>query len=346
MGRGKTKGGMDGETFVRSVKNGPLRAVYAFVGENSYMAHKCSEALRDRFVSEGAGSAVKVFVGDEPAEVIFDELRTADLFVSKRLVIVLRGEVFIRANMDALVFYLEHPSAGSVLAVVCEKLDARTRLAKLIGSVGQMVRCKKLYPDQVVGWVRARFREAGKTSDAGVAEMLVEELGEDLFALESEVRKLSDYVGQRKRIELKDVRSLVGHDHHWEVFALTDAVGRGDTKRALGVLVDLMSEGEAPERLVAQLAWQLRRLWTARRLLDEGRSDAEVGREVRVHPRFLRGFMAQTARFSQAGLARLYRALAETDLALKTGRLDRSLAVERFVVEACRPETEAVAGRG
>ncbi len=333
----KRKPGINDQTFIRSVGSGKgqLAPVYAFVGENTYMAHKCSEALRERFSREGAGDAVNIFVGDESPEVIFDQLRTADLFASKRLVIVLQGDAFLKTNAEAVEYYLEHPSVGCVLALTCLKLDARTRLTKRVIASGSLVNCVKLYSDKVVGWVHDRFRERDRSCGAGVAETLVEEVGQDLFALETEVEKLCAYAALRRQIELKDVRALVGHDRRLEVFALTDAVGRRDPRRALGILADLTDAGEAPERLVAQLAWQLRRLWTAKRLTDEGMTTQQVGRELRVHPRFLTGFVEQVRCFSQQELSGLYRGLARADLALKTGRLDRRLAVERFVVQAC-----------
>jgi DNA polymerase-3 subunit delta len=311
------------ESFMRDVLKAPLRPVYAFVGENAYFAHQGTEALRARFLRDGAADAIDIFVGDEPAEVIFDHLRTADLFVSSRLVIILRGDIFLKPNADALAFYLEHPTAGSVLALVCATLDARTRLAKRIGSVGLQVACPKLYPERLVPWVRDRFRERGKPCLSAVAEALVDELGDDLFALTAEIEKLCTYVADRPCVELDDIRALVGHDHHCDVFALTDAVGRRDSARALGILADLVGAGEAPEMLVGQLGWQLRRLWAAKRLVGAGASQETVGRDLRVGPHFLSGFMDQVAHFSQLELARVFRQLVLTDLALT------------FVVQAC-----------
>ena len=338
----KKPAGTDFDSFMRTLQKGPLLPVYAFVGENAYTAHQGTEALRALFVRQGAGDAVNIFLGDEPAEVIFDHLRTADLFVSKRLVIILRGDLFIKQSAEALEYYLEHPTAGSVLALVCSKLDARTKLSKRIGSLGQEVDCPKLYPDRLVPWVRARFSERGKTCLPAVAEALVDELGEDLFALATEVEKLCTYAKDRFRIELDDIRALVGHDRHWEVFALTDAVGRRDPTRALAILTDLIDAGEAPEMLVGQLGWQFRRLWTAKRLVEAGASTEQVGRDLHVHPRFLAGFIEQVGRFSQQELAQLYRQLVRTDLALKTGRLDRNLAIETFVIQACSQEILSV----
>lgn len=333
----KRKPGISDQAFIRSVgsEKGQLAPVYAFVGENAYMARKCSEALRERFSREGAGDAINIFVGDESPEIIFDQLRTADLFASKRLVVMLQGDTFLKTNIEAVSYYLERPSAGCVLALTCLKLDARTRLAKRVIALGSLVNCQKLYPDKVVGWVHDRFRDRDRSCAAGVAETLVEEIGQDLFALEAEVEKLCAYATGRRKIELKDVRALVGHDRRLEVFALTDAVGRRDPGRALGILADLTDAGEAPERLIAQLAWQFRRLWTAKRLMDNGLTPADVGRELRIYSRFLGGLIEQVRCFSQQELSRLYRLLAQTDLALKTGRLDRKIAVEQFVVQAC-----------
>lgn len=336
----KRGSGANYDAFMASLTRGGLSPVYAFVGENAYQAHQGLEELRRRFPPE----SVDTFVGDEPAESIFDQLRTVDLFVARRLVIVLRGDVFLRTNSDGVLFYLEHPSAGSVLALVAEKFDARTRLAKQIIAAGQLVDCPKLYSDRIPDWVKGRFRLRGKTCGAGVAEMLVEELGEDLFALESEIEKLCTYTDQRKQVELADIKALVGHDRRWEVFALTDAVGHRDGGRAVAILVDMLEEGEAPERIVAQLAWQLRRLLSARRLVEAGREE-EIARELRVHPRFLQGFLEQVRQFDTNELVRLYHRLGQTDLALKTGRFDRNLALERFVVQACLgKQADAVAG--
>ena len=193
---------------------------------------------------------------------------------------------------------------------------------------------RRLRDDEVAG-LALDDELVAREHQRSVAEALVDELGDDLFALAAEIEKLCTYVADRPCVELGDVRALVGHDHHCDVFALTDAVGRRDSARALGILADLVGAGEAPEMLVGQLGWQLRRLWTAKRLVQNDATPETVGRDLRIHPHFLDGFMDQVAHFSQLELARIFRQLVLTDLALKTGKLDRSLAMETFVVQAC-----------
>jgi len=58
--------------------------------------------------------------------------------------------------------------------------------------------------------------------------LLVDEVGNSLFALAGEIDKLVTYAGDRKTIEPADVAQLTGHTRNWVVWSLTDALACRD----------------------------------------------------------------------------------------------------------------------
>jgi DNA polymerase-3 subunit delta len=103
------------------------------------------------------------------------------------------------------------------------------------------------------------------------------------------------------------------------VFDLTLAIAEADRARALRILGRNLEAGEAPLRILGSLIWQYRRIWKARDLVEEGRSDAELARALAISPYRLRDLLAQARRFSTAHLRHAFDLLLKADSDLKGG---------------------------
>ena len=93
--------------------------------------------------------------------------------------------------------------------------------------------------------------EHNKQLGRDAASLMVELAGSELGLLSQEVEKLVAYVGDRTKIEIDDVESLV------EVLAettwvLVNAVRDGDLPNALVNLDKLLNSGEMPERILGE----------------------------------------------------------------------------------------------
>ena len=168
------------------------------------------------------------------------------------------------------------------------------------------------------------------------ASVLIDEVGNNLFALTSEIDKLATYAGDAKEIEAEDVARLTGHLRSWAVWALTDALGRKDAAEALRILASLMEDDPRGVGVVGILNWQVSRLSQGKYLTEAGAGRGDLMSKLGVPPKYIQALEEQIAKFTTRDLARLSKMLLDADIALKSSAGAPQTVLEKFLVEACR----------
>ncbi|MFL5301317.1 MAG: DNA polymerase III subunit delta [Anaeromyxobacteraceae bacterium] len=242
---------------------------------------------------------------------------------------------------------------GHVLVIAAGKVDGRLPLAKKLAAAGRRV---SIGIEKDGPWDRERLvlrpileallAGTGKSVDAAAEARLGELVGEDARTLASEVAKLAAYVGDRKKIGVADVEALVTRVAEDPFFALGNAVEERDLARALGVVDRALADGAHPLMLLGMLAGSVRRLVVererARRVVGDRRLASAREWEERVFPHvpdeeskgkkpygFWMKYQA-SQRYERAALLRALCALAEADVAMKSG-LDERPLLERVL---------------
>jgi DNA polymerase-3 subunit delta len=315
-------------------------AIVAISGADEFLKGEAVAEARDAALGGEAAAAGVVECDGRTAQLadVLDTLRTRPLFAERSVVIVHNADPFVSRHRAALESYAASPADCGVLILVLTSLPSNTRLAKAVRKVGRVVHCKAVKYGAVTRWIidyaRRRF---GKRVDWPTAELLRDTVGDETGRLAQELEKLSIFVGKDRPIAREDIEALSPLSSVSAAFELTDAIGRKDAAAAL-TATESMFEADrgAAYRLVGYLAKHVRRLWEARRLYDEGQSPAEICRTVGVSY-FADRFVNQVRSFQTPRLAEGFGELQRVDLAIKTGAADPRDAVERFVLQMCRP---------
>lgn len=192
----------------------------------------------------------------------------------------------------------------------------------------------RLRPDHVPPWIRERARTQGSRMSTEAARLLAEMVGTDLRLIDSEIAKLGSYVDRDGTVGVDEVRTLV-HGAAPDIFTWHDAVAEQRAGTALAATQALLDTGSEPAELFAQLAALVRRLLIVKELMAEDRSIAREGPPFGLSSSSFAQdkLRRQAARLSTVQLDRAYELLHETDLAIKTGRLDAELALELAVAQ-------------
>ncbi len=194
-------------------------------------------------------------------------------------------------------------------------------------------RVARLLPDAVPAWIRARAEIAGgRLEPAAVAE-LASAVGPDTGRIEQELAKLAAYAAGAP-VSAETVRELVPGAIETEVFDLTRAVVRRDTRAAVGTLERLLDDGQAAQQILALLVWQFRVLLFASAMKSD--ADAErMARAIRSSAGAIGRWRAEARRVSRADITRAYESLYATDLAIKQGRTEPEDALMLCVLDLC-----------
>jgi DNA polymerase-3 subunit delta len=161
------------------------------------------------------------------------------------------------------------------LLITAVQVDRRTKLFKRFEELGatsflgfERDRYGKVDRDSLLHFISQRLRQGGKNIDPGARDMLVVRVSDDMRLLQQELDKLLLYVADRPGIQAQDVEAVVtDHGEGW-IFDLTRAIGDRDALGALGQLSRLMNQGEHPLKILGTIAGEVRRLISARQLLD------------------------------------------------------------------------------
>ena len=186
------KEGVTYEEIVRSVRAGQFAPVYYLMGEEDYYIDKVSEFIVDAALKEEEKDFnLTVCYG---TDVTVDEvINAAKRFpmMSERQVVLVREAQNLQGK-ERLSFYLEHPQPSTIL-VLCHKhgvLDRRKKLAADIQKVGVLFESKKMYENQLPGFVTSYLRRKGVAMEQQAVMMVCESVGSDLSRLSGELDKL------------------------------------------------------------------------------------------------------------------------------------------------------------
>ena len=183
-------------------------------------------------------------------------------------------------------------------------------------------------------WVRTQFQRHDVSVDAPTCQRLVELVGDDAVALESEVTKLATWAG-KDAIDVHDVERLVARSSEASAFALTDSWGARNRGAALAAAFSSIEEsGEEPFLQALRVAGQATKVRGARRILDAGGTTRDIAQELGLKDYPARKAAQFAENYTGDELEQATIRLARLDFDLKGGTpLAGALQLERALLE-------------
>jgi DNA polymerase-3 subunit delta len=139
-----------------------------------------------------------------------------------------------------------------------------------------------------------------------------------------------------KPITTSDVELLVKAKLNTNIFAMIDALGQKNAKKATKLMDDLLTSGESEGYLLSMISYQFRNLLAIKDLTKKGLNKFQITKQTRIHPYVVSKTIPQCKNFTIKGLENIYQKLLQTDINIKTGKLEPRLALDLLVVELCK----------
>jgi DNA polymerase-3 subunit delta len=216
------------------------------------------------------------------------------------------------------------------------------------------------WANQAEGWARKAIRTRDKEiSEEALAE-LISRVGPNARQLDSEVEKLSLYVGDRKEIEMEDVSAICTRNKMARAFALGDALGDRDLPRLLRRLDEELWEVKFDSQkseigLLYGLIAKVRAMLLLKEMMREGwikaegdynRFKAQLERvpadklpadrrfnPLSLNPYVLYKALPQVKQYSHTELVRAMDLLLQCNQRLVTTGLDESVVLQQVLVQ-------------
>ncbi len=238
----------------------------------------------------------------------------------------------INHDLDYLSNYLNDTSHDNIviLTVITDKLDERKKIVKLIKQTSKVINKSFIEDKNLPNFVIEEFKLEGYTIDFKTANYFVNYVGKNVDILISEIEKMIVYKENDKLVTIKDINDISCKGFKDNVFDLTDGIMKRDYKKIYECYKDLIILGEEPIKIIALLANQFLLTYQVKLLNSNGKSSKEIADVLKVHP--YRVKLTLETDYLIYELESILKKLHELDYDIKSGKLDKKVGLENFLL--------------
>src|SRR5580692_10527497 len=331
------------ERFVSELESRKLRAAYIFVGDEAFFRQRFRDAILEHLVPADLRdfSFFEFDLAENDLAEVLDRARTPSLMAPFQVFFV-RGvkNLFGRGSNEdklaAIEDYCKNPNPDALIVFVADhisipadvrprEMQDKERYQRIRESMGQycgIVELARVEEGEAVRWISDYCASRDVKMDADGARELVDAL-----------------VGEKKRITLGDVETMVLAAKQRSLYELTDAISAKERVRALEILDAILLSGEGEEAAIGHiymLAKTFRQMLVIleRNVRDQRMLWAALWQGFRVPPFAADDIIKQARRYkSRRELTRAIRLVAKADLALRSNPVSKRMVLERLVMD-------------
>lgn len=311
--------------LIQAISVGSVGKLYIFYGEEDYLRDYCLGEMKKALVEPGMEEFN--FRRLQGKSLSLRELSAAvDTFPvgeGRTLVTVTDYDIFSTGGeKEELAALLSDLPDSCCLVFVYDTLeykpDARTKLFRAIREKGETIQFPRQDQNDLVSWIRRRFRALDKEIDNTRAEYLIFLCGGLMTGLVSEIEKIGAY-SKAKTVTKADIDAVASPVLDAVVFQMTDALAEKKFDKAAGILATLLKMQEPPIRLLAAVGRQMRQLYSARLALDAGKDAAQIMKLWGMRSSYPAQLLLRSAdNFSAEWCRRALRLCCQADLEMKS----------------------------
>lgn len=234
--------------------------------------------------------------------------------------------------LDVLTDIPEYCTVVFLYETVEFKPDKRQKKLWEVVSKGQIVEFTKQNQRDLVSWITRHFASMGKKISPELCVYLIELTDGTMTSLGTEIKKIASFSGA-EHICREDIDSVTEPVLDAVVFRMTDMLGARDYPQALQMLQELLKMQNEPIAILGAIGSYLRRLATARTLMDHGRGVGELMKLYGLSDFAAKKVMSTASRFSQTFYNKAMELVLETDHNMKTSHDDSERLIELLVLQ-------------
>ena len=348
------------EKFVSELKAHKLKPAYVLVGDEAFFRKKCRDAVLKQLVPSDMRefSLYEMDLAESELAEVLDRARTPSLMAPFQVFFVrgvkqLYGRGSHETEFKAIEEYCGNPNPDALIVFIADHisipadlrrmdLEDKNRYERIRETLGQycgIVELARVEESEAMRWVVDAGAGQGVKVENDAARELVDALGGNMMMIANELEKLTLYIGEKKRITVGDVETMVLAAKQRSLYELTDAISAKDRVRALGVLEAMLASGEGDEAAIGHLYMLAK---TFRQMLVISEKNVRDSRALwqvlwqgfRVPPFAADDLIRQARRFkSRRELTRGLRLIARADLALRSNPPSKRFILEKLVLD-------------
>lgn len=308
------------DQLIGDLKNKIYKPVYFLWGDEPYYTDLASSYIADNVLTEAEQSfnQTVLYGKDSEAAQVSDLARRFPMMASHQVVILKEAQEM--KSFGELIHYVEQPQPSTLLVInyKYKKPDKRQKIFKLLEKKAVWVESKKLYDNQVAGWITSHAKKQNQRLDPKAALLLAEFLGSDLSKIANEIEKLG--VAMEKSGEMitpELVEKHIGFSKDFNLFELQDALGKKDVVKA-NRIVNYFGENERKYPIVLTIV-SLYYFFSKLLLLhySKDKSQQNLASVLKVNPFFVKDYLSAAKRYPAGKIVEIISMLRLYDMRSK-----------------------------
>lgn len=303
------------------------KMVYLLYGNIKYLINKEINKLKKSDLD------ISNYILNDGINNILEDANSLSMFGNKKLIIVNDSFVFTSINKQEieekkLLDYINNPNENTILVftVNYEKLDERKKIVKEFKK-----KC-----------VIKEFNEV-KDSDIydifndykisrNLINLIKDRIGNNLDLIQIEKEKLEIFNDNPDEITKDDIISLTNKNIDDNIFSLIESIVSKDKDKSMEIYDDMIINGEEPIKIIVMLANQFRIIYQCKELIKRNLNNNEIASILNIHPYRVKLALEKGIRYKNDILLKYLYDLANIDINVKSGKVDKFLALELFIL--------------
>lgn len=332
------------QTDLQKIRKEKLAPCYLVLGTEKFLQDQVRTEILKKIKIDGEDDLNFLSFDMENSSIdeVIAEAETLPFFGDQRLVFVenpyfLTGEKGtngIDQNTDLLVNYLKEPLETTVLVIFApyEKLDERKKVTKQLKKTAITIDVKQLDEKAVRQYLLNTLENSEIKMDRQAIDLFLRLTDLDLSKMMRELQKILLYGQEQEVITVKEIEQLVPKTLEHNLFDMTQYILSGRTEQALRLFQDLVTQGEETIKINAILLSQIRLFLQTKFLVKIGYQQANIAETLKIHPYRVKLAMQEVRKFDEQTLRRLFDELVEMDYEIKSGKIEKELSFQLFVL--------------
>lgn len=340
MSRPTKNEGISSEALRRQIDASQIASLYLFIGEERRLHEEALRMLYDTIDPALRPFNAAVFTigsdnGTGSKTTIAQALDAANQMpmMSARRIVVIRDFDKIKEDEQDQVFnYLKNPSPTTTVVFQAASPDKRRKLTMSLLKSCTVAALDAFDDQRATRWASDYLKELQCRIDPDAIRLLVGLTGPGLTRLANELEKLAAYA-DGGTIDRAAVEALVPRVREHTGWELWDAIGAGDRRRALKLMMHLLEDSD-PLPILGSIASYYRKLLIGKDLMDRGASTEAIKKAT---GQWSQNFFKGLRRMPRAVIVSGLRRIAQVDNAIKNSEGTPRLQMEYLIAELTLP---------
>ena len=232
--------------------------------------------------------------------------------------------------------YLEKPNNNSVIIFISyDKIDMRNKITIVVNDKYSLIVIPSLKPYEIENRLREFFEKKKFQVSSEILKYIINNCLNNYDMVMQEAEKIILYYNEPTIINYNDIINIVSKSINTNNFLFVDAVVDNNLEKSLSLLNDLKIMKVEPTVLLALLARDFRIMFNIKDMQKKGMREYEMMNNLGLADWQFNKYLNKVFPYKIKELESIIIKLAQLDLDIKSGKVDKFIGLELFIMDIC-----------